>query len=189
MKNKKEGAILLVNSIGLFGAKLLMERREEEVKSLFPAFFVQEAGENIEAALDKKAVIEEIIKSEDLVKHSLYVKELGEGGLYNALWLMGEALDTGMEIEASRITVLQETIEILDHFDLNPYYTESQGAYLLVSTNAARDLWTFWQQDISCSLIGILTPPPARNIISGTKKEHIRSLDRPQPDPLHQLLA
>ncbi|MEE3419760.1 MAG: hypothetical protein VZR02_01450 [Lachnospiraceae bacterium] len=188
MDHVKEGAVLLVNSIALGGAGRLLGARRAEIDAAFPAFFVSEAETTVENALQQSEKIRGLVEMKEIRAHSLYLAELGEGGLYNALWNMGEALETGMIIDSGRIRVLQEVIEILDLFDVNPYYTDGKGAWLFVSTNAARDAWTFHEAGIFCDVIGILTPPPARKIISGTKKEHMRSLDRPQPDALAGIL-
>lgn len=180
----REGAILLVNSIALGGAARILAERDREVRDAFPPFFVRECHENIGEALEKGPAAAEVLMRPEFSACCLYRTQLREGGLYNALWTMGETLGCGMLIDAARITIRQETIELMELVGANPYYTDSRGAHLWVTTNAARAMWALEMEGIPVSLLGILTPPPARQIISGTKKEHIRSLDRPQPDSL-----
>lgn len=68
---------------------------------------------------------------------ALYV--LGTGGVLAGLWKMAEAGETGIQADLRKIPVRQETIEICERFDLNPYRLFSEGA-LLIGTQNGRSL-------------------------------------------------
>ncbi len=46
---------------------------------------------------------------------------LGEGGVLAGLWKMAEASEIGLFADLRKIPVRQETIEICERFNLNPY--------------------------------------------------------------------
>ena len=54
-----------------------------------------------------------------------------EGGFLSGLWKMAEASSVGLEAEFTRIPIRQETIEICEVLDLNPYKLLSDGAILV----------------------------------------------------------
>ena len=71
--------------------------------------------------------------------HEINVKEagatafyaMGEGGFLSALWKMAEASQVGLEMDFSKVPIRQETIEICEIFDINPYKLNSEGAVLI----------------------------------------------------------
>ena len=56
---------------------------------------------------------------------------MGEGGFLSALWKMAEASQVGLEMDFSKVPIRQETIEICEIFDINPYKLNSEGAVLI----------------------------------------------------------
>lgn len=56
---------------------------------------------------------------------------MGEGGFLSALWKMAEASQVGLEMDFSKVPIRQETIEICEIFDLNPYKLNAEGAILI----------------------------------------------------------
>ena len=110
-----------------------------------------------------------------------YIREIGDGGILNALWYMNEELGSGMEIDLRKIPIRQETVEILELFNVNPYYAKSDGAWLLVTQDPVSVTEACEKAGLPCALIGHLTPGPARIIKNG---DSVRYLDRPQEDAL-----
>ena len=56
---------------------------------------------------------------------------MGEGGFLSALWKVAEASQVGLEMDFSKVPIRQETIEICEIFDINPYKLNSEGAVLI----------------------------------------------------------
>ena len=54
---------------------------------------------------------------------------MGEGGFLSALWKMAEASQVGLEMDFSKVPIRQETIEICEIFDINPYKLNSEGLF------------------------------------------------------------
>ena len=54
-----------------------------------------------------------------------------EGGFLSALWKMAEASQVGLTVDFRKVPIRQETIEVCEIFDINPYRLESEGSVLL----------------------------------------------------------
>ena len=70
------------------------------------------------------------------------VRQIGSGGILAGLWDLSESLGIGMEIERSHILIRQETVEICEYYQLNPYQMTSAGSALIV-TDKVRSCWRF----------------------------------------------
>ena len=86
-----------------------------------------------------------------------YVSEAYEGGIFGALWELGEACGSGMEIWLPEILLRQETIEICEHFDISPYQLFSGGCALIVTTRPQELKAALEAGQIPASIIGKLT--------------------------------
>lgn len=165
-------SLLVTGSIALGAVRELVRQREGELLRQFPSFLVDSA-----AALLPEAVEEQ----KKLSGFSETVFPLGPGGIFNALWDTCEMYGAGAVIDIKRIPIRQETVEILEYFELNPYYADSAGASLLVAEDGAGTAFALQEAGIETAHIGFLTDGHARTIRYG---EHTRYLDRPQMDEL-----
>lgn len=104
---------------------------------------------------------------------------LSEGGIFNALWRMAERADVGLEVDLKRIPVKQETIEICEYFDVNPYYMYSAGALLVGTENGQGLVPELERAGIPAAVIGRATEGRNRVIRRGGER---RFLDRPQQE-------
>ncbi|MCD8022849.1 MAG: hypothetical protein LUF30_07730 [Lachnospiraceae bacterium] len=97
---------------------------------------------------------------------------------------MAEPAGVGLEVDLRKIPVQQETIEICEYFDVNPYYLYSAGA-LLVGTEQAEALIAHLREiGIPAFVIGRVTDQNDRVIWNG---ENRRYLDRPKQDELWRM--
>ena len=171
--------IYVVNTIALGAAGWLLENKREELETFFPHFFMRRAEE---------ALTLDLAHAGDFPAHlpgmCSYVGEIGEQGILSALWRMAEELGTGLEIRLRDIPIRQETVEILEKFDLNPYYALSDGAYLVVTRHGDELITAARSAGLTCDEIGELRPGIARTVING---ESVRYLDRPQPEELNKV--
>ena len=171
--------IYVINTIALGAARWLLENKRKELELFFPPFFVRRAEDAFKCNPSCSGQI-----TASLSEICSYTAEIGEGGILSALWNMAEELRTGLEIRLRDIPIRQETIEILERFDLNPYYALSDGAYLAVTSHGDELLAAVSGAGLTCDEIGELRPGIARTVING---ESIRYLDRPQPEELNKV--
>ena len=81
----------------------------------------------------------------------------------------------------SKIAVRQETIEVCEHFRLNPYQLASGGSFLMLTENGEALADALNQKGIQAAVIGQLTDSNDKIIHNG---EDMRYIDRPAPDEL-----
>lgn len=194
MKKSVEGSLLVTGSIALEALSVLFLREGEKIRASFPSFFVEQVTEALAKKKDEKTAgnnpKEQIWKQREIADTYgiLDVRPLKKGGIFNALWNTCEELKSGCEVELERIPVRQETIEICEFFDVNPYYALSTGSTLVAAERGNELLWFLKDCGIEAEIIGILKPGRSRTILSGPCHEHVRCLDRPQKDSLEEVL-
>ena len=49
------------------------------------------------------------------------IHDASQGGIFGALWDMAEASGIGLDIDLKKLPIRQDTIEISEFFDINPY--------------------------------------------------------------------
>lgn len=113
-------------------------------------------------------------------------EEAGIGGIFTAVWNLSGAYETGMEIILRRIPIRQETVEICERYELNPYRLYSKGCYLLAAVNGGRLVQQLEQQGIAAKVAGQVKPGISREIINAQSHGY---LERPQPDELQKIVS
>ena len=59
--------------------------------------------------------------------------DLSTGGIFKGLWEIGSGSGLGMNISLKDINIKQETIEITELLDANPYKINSSGSLLMIT--------------------------------------------------------
>lgn len=88
---------------------------------------------------------------------SVYAHDISRGGVFAALWEMGDALKCGLEVCHDDIPILQETIEICEHTGDNPYMIDGCGAALFVVPDGEHLANKLYEAGYEASVIGHLT--------------------------------
>jgi len=157
----------MTGSAGLAAAAERMRKERGELERIFPSFFRGCFLRDAEECINRKLP----------VCADAAVVELSAGGVFTGLWKLGELLHTGLSVEIRRIPIRQETIEICEYYDLDPYYADTSGGFLIAPASAPDLIRRFREQNIPLSVIGFLEPGRARKIIY---PEHVRCLDKPR---------
>lgn len=185
-KEKKEGLlqssmgmagqdVVLTNWIGLEGMlRILREKKEELSKRFVPAFLHQiEEQQQYLLAGDELRIAKEFGVSA--------MHQITEGGILAALWNLTEASGTGIDVDLKKIAIKQETIEVCEHFHLNPYQMTSAGSILLVTHDGEGLVSRLEKNGKKATVIGRLTDRNEKVIWNDTEK---RFIDRPAQDEL-----
>ncbi|MCR4671893.1 MAG: hypothetical protein K5637_01480 [Lachnospiraceae bacterium] len=64
------------------------------------------------------------------------ISACGSGGVYAGLWELGKQAGLGLSAILAAIPVRQETIEVSDYFNCDPYVLESLGTFLIACEDA-----------------------------------------------------
>ena len=91
------------------------------------------------------------------------------------LWNLGEREEAGLVIYADRINYEQETIEISNHFNLNPLELNSEGAYLLATDRGEELTLALRSAGIDAVCIGEVIKDKKRVVMFEDEERYIES--------------
>ena len=123
-KLKTGDDLVVAGPVGLEGTIQIIKEREEFLKQYFSTGFLYELI-RLEPEIRGKLPEQET--------DSLY--EMGRGGVLAALWKMAEVSQIGLKIDLRKIPIRQETIEICERSDKDPYKLFSGGSVLIGCTD------------------------------------------------------
>ena len=111
--------------------------------------------------------------------------DLSEGGIYAALWRLSVKTRRGLRVDMASIPLLQETIELANYYDIDPYKMRSAGSLLAVTADADALVEALEGSGIPAVKIGELTEDHDKTLIND---DEVRYLDLPQTDELHKIM-
>lgn len=160
---------------GLEGMLRIIGEKEAELRERFtPAFIGQMKAYDSElCGLSKIAVADAMGVS--------VIRQVSRGGILASLWDLAKDTELGLNLDLKKIAVRQETIEVCEHFRLNPYQLASGGSFLMLTENGEALADALNQKGIQAVVIGQLTDSNDKIIHNG---EDMRYIDRPAPDEL-----
>jgi hydrogenase maturation factor len=110
--------------------------------------------------------------------------DLAEGGVFGALWELGQCAGVGLDIDLKKIPIRQETVEICEFFDLNPYKLLSGGSLLMAADDGNALVRAIEEAGGNATIIGKATDGNDRVLRNG---EEFRYLETTQTDELWKL--
>ena len=179
MNGMKPGQeIVMTKWAGLEGTAVIAKEREEELKEKYPKEFIESAI----GFMDDISIVPEAKIGKEVGVTSMH--DATEGGIYGALWEMAESSGVGLTVDLNKILMKQQTIEICEYYNINPYLLISSGC-LLMSTDKGNDLVDALKDaNISAAIIGKVTSGNDRVIINADEK---RYLEPPKSDELYKV--
>lgn len=171
--------IVMTKWAGLEGTAILAKAKEQELLTKYSLSFIKEA-QNL---LNYISVVPESRVAMSVGVTSMH--DVTEGGIFGALWEIGVASKVGIEVNLQKIQLKQETVEICEFFDLNPYMLISSGSMLIVSDKANLLVERLGDEGIAATVIGRITEGNDRIVING---DEIRYLEPPKMDELYKVM-
>lgn len=185
-----DGQVILMTSFaGLEGSAILGFEKEKELSRQFSASLVQTAKEAADHLSVRSAaeILWRLSGESGFCKNGIRMVNLSEGGFYAGLWKLAEKTRCGVDVDLKKVPILQETIEIANFFDIDPYWMESAGSLLAaIPAGKAEEVLTgLAESNIPAAVIGTLNDTNQKIIRNG---DEMRFLDRPQADSLRKIL-
>ena len=185
-----DGQVILMTSFaGLEGSAILGFEKEKELSRQFSASLVQTAKEAADHLSVRSAaeILWRLSGESGFSKNGIRMVNLSEGGFYAGLWKLAEKTHCGVDVDLKKVPILQETIEIANFFDIDPYWMESAGSLLAaIPAGKAEEVLTgLAESNIPAAVIGTLNDTNQKIIRNG---DEMRFLDRPQADSLRKIL-
>lgn len=171
--------ILVSKWIGLEGTSIIAKEKEQELLLRYPGELIKEAQkfDRYLSVLPEAAIA---VKSGVSAMH-----DVTEGGIFGALWELAESSGVGLEIDLKKIPVKQETIEICEYFNINPYELISSGCMLMASSDGNLLVRELEKVGIHAVVIGKALKGKDRILLNEEEK---RFLEPPKTDELYQVL-
>ncbi len=172
-------AIVMTKWIGIYGSVRIAENCRDELRSRYPDFIMENAIE-LKQFLSVDADVRIAGEHGDKCIYACT-----DGGLYAALWDMARESDVGLTSYFKDIPVRQETVELCEFYDINPYKLKSDGAIIVVTSAPDELMAAYTDAGIPSAVIGHITENKEKVIIYGDEKKHIQ---KPARDELCKIL-
>lgn len=169
--------VVISKWIGLEGTAILAGRHREKLLQRYPAYLVEEAA-GFDSLLSVIPEAATAVKSGVCMMH-----DASEGGIFGALWELAEKAGVGLTIDLKKIPLRQETVEVCECCDVNPYELLSGGALVMVTEDGPGLVAALEAEKIPAAIVGRVTDSNDRIIMNG---DEIRFLDRPKNDEIYR---
>lgn len=171
--------IVVTKWVGLEGTSILAKEKKAELLTRFSEYFILQA-QNFDKMISVLPEASAAVKSGVSAMH-----DVTEGGIFGALWEMAESSGVGLEIELKKIPLKQETVEICEFFDINPYELISSGAMLMAANDGNQLVLDLKKAGIPACVIGKATDGNDRVLLNGEER---RFLEPPKTDELYKVM-
>lgn len=168
--------IVMTKWLGLEGTAVIAQGSFAELCRRYPADLVGEAADFYKYL----SVVPEAATAVKSGADYLYV--VREGGVFGGLWELAAVNGVGLVVDLKRIPVRQETIEVCEFFDLNPYELLAGGSLLIVTSNGGELVQKLAGSGVPAAVIGRTTQGNDRIVRHG---EESRFLEPANGDQLH----
>lgn len=172
--------IVMTKWAGLEGTAIIASAKEKELRQRYTQEFIDGAKQFITYL----SVLPEAAVARKVGVTSMH--DITEGGVFGALWEIASASDVGLDISLKKIPLKQETVELCEFYDLNPYLLISSGC-MLISTKKGNELVEqLEKQKIPACIIGRATKGKDRIV---RNEEEVRFLEPPKSDELYKVMS
>ena len=168
-KNITEKGIIITGCIASSITAELAGRHKDELLARYPSYLVDKMLESADADMKNERNIAE--------KYDCGIFGMDESGFLETLWNMAEVYESGLMIDMKKVPIRQETVEVCEILDLDPYAMASKGCLMLVTDHALQLASELKKSGAGAEIIGYLTKGKARILTYG---ERTRYLDKPR---------
>ncbi len=159
--------IVMTKWLGLEGTAIIAEGSREQLCGRYPSDLVDTAG-GFYKYLSVAPEAATAVKS-----GADYLLAMREGGVFGGLWQLAAENGVGLVADLKRIPVRQETIEVCEYFDLNPYELMAGGSLLIVAANGGELVRALEEAGVPAAVIGRTTSGNDRIIRHGEESRFL----------------
>lgn len=171
--------IIISKWIGLEGTVRIAKEHRAELLTRYPVKMIEEA-----AAFERfLCVIPDAATAGESGVCGMH--DVSQGGIFGALWELAQGAGVGLEIDLKKLPVRQETIEICEFYDLNPYELSSGGCLLMTAEDGVGLAATLEKEGIPAVIVGKTTAGNDRVVFN---EEERRFLEPPKTDQLYEMM-
>lgn len=170
--------IVMTKWAGTEGTGIIAAEKEDVLRETLPEDFI----ENAKAFSDYLSVVPESRIACRVGVSAMH--DVTEGGIFGALWEIGAASGVGIEVDLKKIPIRQETVEICECFDINPYMLISSGSMLIATPKGNLMVDELKKAGIAAAVIGRAVEGNDRVVANGEER---RFLEPAGSDELYKI--
>ncbi len=165
--------IVMVGYTGLMGTDIISREKFDELSTRYSVSYIKGAffDKEVYGISNYVKQIKDIAEGTDI--ELLYMHDVSYGGVYGALWQLGARLNHGIRINHLQIPIKQETVEICEFYDINPYMLEGTGALLVVTNKGDELVSELLSKNINASVVGAVTEDKERVVVLSEEKRFL----------------
>lgn len=170
--------IIVTGYVGLEGTAILANEKRAELETRFSKAFIDKSAayiDHISTAMEAASAIGAGVAA---------IHDASQGGIFGALWDMAEASGIGLDIDLKKLPIRQDTIEISEFFDINPYKLLSGGSLIIIAADGTRVVRELEKKGKNAVIVGATTDSNDRVLISGEER---RFLETAQTDEIYKV--
>lgn len=176
----KEYDIVMTKWMALGGTSVIASVKNEKLLEKLPAYYIDDAKElGMFYSISSEAAV--AVKPTGTIA----MHDVAGGGLFTALWELGEKVGMGCRIDLNAIPIRQETIEVCEVFDINPYRLRGDGSLLIVTDDSKNLIEELAKENILGTVIGHTTQCIDRVVI---RDDETRFLEPANGDELNKVI-
>ena len=187
---RPEGHLVVAGFAGYEGTGILVREKRERLQRILPQWLVDRAASFAEDAAaictaaeragsvhalisdtwavpGKTGDSQEAAGGREMGGQEKIVFPAGDGGVLAALWFFAEKFHLGMEISLRDIPIRQETVEICEILEFNPYQLFAGGCVLIGTADPSGLIRLLEREGIAAAWIGEISPGSVRRILNG----------------------
>ena len=164
--------------IGLEGTAAIARNYKEKLSERYPAYLIEEAAgfDRYLSVLPEAAIA---MKSGACAMH-----DASEGGIFAAIWELAEGAGVGLDIDLKKLPLRQETVEVCECCNVNPYELKSGGCLVMAADDGQSLITALEKENIPAVIVGRLTDGNDRII---RNEDEVRYMDRPRTDEIYKV--
>lgn len=177
----KPGQDLVVTKwVGLEGTGIIAKEKETELTGRYPISFIREA-QQFDTYLS-------VLKESEIAvsQGASAMHDVTEGGIFGAIWEMAASSKVGVEVDLKKIPIRQETIEICNFYEINPYELISSGSLLIATDNGYDLVHMLEKEGIAATVIGRTCAGNDRIVINDGE---VRYLEPTKSDEIYKVMT
>lgn len=171
--------IVISKWIGLEGTAVLAKNFRERLLTRYPEHLVEEAagfGRYLSVMPEAAIAVESGVCG---------MHDASKGGIFGALWELAEGAGVGLKVDLKKLPLRQETVEVCEYCNVNPYELLSGGSLVMTATDGEALVEALKTRDIPATVVGRTTDGRERILMN---EGEVRYMERPRGDELYRRL-
>jgi hydrogenase maturation factor len=174
--------IIMTKHTALLGTDLIVDICRDELENYFARSYIDGAVFGADSySVEKEARL--LYDSGQVY----YMHDVSHGGIYGALWQLAVKIKRGIAITHEALNIRQETVEICEYFNINPYMLDGTGALLAVVNDGDRVVEMLLENGIEACVIGRVSEDNAKSVLMGGEPIEKRFLNMVSGDEIYKL--